>query len=86
MIVAGDFNVTPWSPHFRDLLKAAGLRNAACGPGYLATWPRWFWPARIPIDHVLLKGPWAVTTLRLGPAFGSDHYPIIADLCLEPCS
>jgi endonuclease/exonuclease/phosphatase (EEP) superfamily protein YafD len=81
-IAAGDFNTTPWSPYFQDLLAAAGLRNASDGHGYLATWPTWFWPALIPIDHVLLKGPLAVTTVRRGPASGSDHYPIIADLRL----
>jgi endonuclease/exonuclease/phosphatase (EEP) superfamily protein YafD len=82
VIVAGDFNTTPWSPHFRDLLAATGLRNAAEGKGYIPTWPTWFWPARIPIDHVLLKGPIAVTTVRRGPAVGSDHFPITADLRL----
>ena len=82
LIVAGDFNTTPWSPHFRDLIAAGGLRNAAGGQGYVPTWPPWFWPALIPIDHVLLKGAWAVTTIRRGPAIGSDHYPIIADLRL----
>ncbi len=82
VIVAGDFNTTPWSPHLRDLVRTAGLRNAADGQGYVASWPRWLRPARIPIDHVLLKGPWVVTSLRRGPALGSDHYPIIADLRL----
>ncbi|MGH6913903.1 MAG: endonuclease/exonuclease/phosphatase family protein [Geminicoccales bacterium] len=82
VIVAGDFNTTPWSPHFQDLVAAGGLRNAASGHGYVATWPTWFWPALIPIDHVLLKGPLAVTTVRRGPAVGSDHYPLIADLRL----
>ena len=82
VIVAGDFNTTPWSPHFEDLLAAAGLRNAAEGKGYIPTWPTFFWPVRIPIDHVLLKGPVAATAVRRGPAVGSDHYPIIADLRL----
>jgi endonuclease/exonuclease/phosphatase (EEP) superfamily protein YafD len=82
VIVAGDFNTTPWSPHFQDLLAAAGLRNAAAGKGYIPTWPTFFWPARIPIDHVLLKGPLAATAVRRGPAVGSDHYPIVADLRL----
>jgi endonuclease/exonuclease/phosphatase (EEP) superfamily protein YafD len=82
VIVAGDFNATPWSPHFRDLVAAGGLRNASEGHGYIATWPTWFWPAQIPIDHVLLKGALAVTTVRRGPAVGSDHYPLIADLRL----
>ncbi len=80
VIVAGDFNTTPWSPYFRELVAAAGLRNAAQGQGYLATWPTWFQPALIPIDHVLLRGPIAVTTVRRGPAVGSDHFPVIADL------
>jgi endonuclease/exonuclease/phosphatase (EEP) superfamily protein YafD len=82
VIVAGDFNTTAWSPHFEDLVAAGGLRSAAEGQGYVATWPRWFWPAQIPIDHVLFKGPLAATTLRRGPAVGSDHYPLIADLRL----
>jgi endonuclease/exonuclease/phosphatase (EEP) superfamily protein YafD len=82
VIVAGDFNTTPWSPHFQDLLAGAGLRNAAEGHGYVGTWPAPFWPALIPIDHVLLKGPLSATTLQRGPAIGSDHYPIIADLRL----
>ena len=29
VIVAGDFNISPWSPHYRDLLATAGLRDAA---------------------------------------------------------
>jgi endonuclease/exonuclease/phosphatase (EEP) superfamily protein YafD len=82
VIVAGDFNTTPWSPYFEDLVAAAGLRNAALGHGYVGTWPTWFWPALIPIDHVLLKGPLAATTVRRGPGIGSDHFPIIADLRL----
>jgi endonuclease/exonuclease/phosphatase (EEP) superfamily protein YafD len=82
LIVAGDFNTTPWSPGFQDLLASAGLRNAADGHGFIGTWPTWFWAALIPIDHILLKGPLAVTTMRHGPAIGSDHFPIIADLRL----
>jgi endonuclease/exonuclease/phosphatase (EEP) superfamily protein YafD len=83
VIVAGDFNTSPWSPHFSDLLCATGLRNAAEGYGYIATWPSCCSPAQIPLDHVLLKGPLAVTSMRRGPSIGSDHYPIIADLRLE---
>jgi endonuclease/exonuclease/phosphatase (EEP) superfamily protein YafD len=82
LIVAGDFNTTPWSPHFQDLVATAGLRNAANGHGYLATWPTAFWPARIPIDHVLVGGRVAVTHVARGQSIGSDHYPIVADLRL----
>ena len=80
VIVAGDFNISPWSPHFRDLIAATGLRNAAEGHGWIATWPRWFWPARVPIDHILVRGPIAVAAIARGPSTGSDHYPLVADL------
>jgi endonuclease/exonuclease/phosphatase (EEP) superfamily protein YafD len=85
VIVAGDFNTSPWSPHFRALLSTTRLRNAAKGGGWIATWPSWlWWPARIPIDHVLVGGPVGVVSLETGPFIGSDHYPIVADLRLNP--
>ena len=82
VIVAGDFNTSPWSPRFRDLLAATGLRDAGRGQGWVGTWPAWFRPALVPIDHVLVKGPVAVADLRRGPFVGSDHYPLVADLRL----
>lgn len=84
VVLAGDFNTTPWSPHFGDLVEQAGLRHAGVGHGYIGTWPVGFWPLRIPIDHILIKGPIAATDLKRGPAIGSDHFPIIADLRLVP--
>jgi endonuclease/exonuclease/phosphatase (EEP) superfamily protein YafD len=82
VVVTGDFNTSPWSPHFEELVATAALRNAADGHGYMGTWPSWFWPARIPIDHILVKGPVAVAGMERGPATGSDHYPVVADLRL----
>ena len=82
LIVVSDLNTSPWSPHFRDLLTATGLRNAAAGQGWIPTWPTWFWPALIPIDHVLVRGPLGVEDLERGPDAGSDHYPLIAGLRL----
>ena len=82
VVVAGDFNTTPWSPHFQDLVATAGLRNAANGHGYIGTWPSWFWPAQIPIDHVLVKGPVFVASMGRGSPTGSDHHPVVADLRL----
>ena len=81
-LATGDFNTSYWSPHFADLLRVAGLRNAAEGHGYIPTWPEWFWPARIPIDHVLLKGPIVAEDVERGPPTGSDHFPVVADLRL----
>lgn len=82
VVVAGDFNTTPFSPHFAALIEAAGLRNAAAGHGWIGTWPQGFWPARIPIDHILIKGPLIATQFERGPAIGSDHFPVLAELRL----
>lgn len=75
-IVAGDFNTTPYSPYFRDLLRDAGLRDGRQPFGLHATWPAWPVPLWIPIDHCLAGGPLAVTRVAAGPLIGSDHLPL----------
>jgi endonuclease/exonuclease/phosphatase (EEP) superfamily protein YafD len=75
-IVAGDFNTTPYSPYFRDLLRDAGLRDARRPFGLHATWPVWPVPLWIPIDHCLTGGPLDVTRVVAGPRIGSDHLPL----------
>jgi endonuclease/exonuclease/phosphatase (EEP) superfamily protein YafD len=81
-IFIGDLNITPWSPYYAQLEEGAGLVNAADGRGYLPTWPAGFYVFRIPIDHVLLSGGFAVQQIRTAPSFGSDHLPIIADVSI----
>lgn len=74
-LVLGDCNATPWNAAFADLLTATGLADAGADvfqPTWAADWP---WPARIPIDHVLVTADLAVRDVRAGPAFGSDHLP-----------
>ncbi len=83
VILLGDLNVSPLSPHFRHgLLAASGLRSAAAGSGWQPTWPAFFLPAGIQIDHVLLSSAFQVREFRRGPWIGSDHLPIVADLAL----
>jgi endonuclease/exonuclease/phosphatase (EEP) superfamily protein YafD len=81
VIVAGDLNLSPGSPRFGEFLAEAGL-NAARGQGWIGTWPQWFWPARVQIDHVLAKGPIALEAIGRGPGTGSDHFPVVANLRL----
>ena len=83
VIVAGDFNSTVWSPHFADLTRDAGLRNAADGRGWYPTWPSWLPVGGIPIDHVLVSDAFSVHAVTRGPNVGSDHYPVTADLSLR---
>ena len=52
VILVGDLNCTPWSPHFADLLDRGGMTDPRVGRGVLTTWHRGG-PLALPIDHVL---------------------------------
>jgi endonuclease/exonuclease/phosphatase (EEP) superfamily protein YafD len=79
-ILMGDLNITPWSPYYQDLVAQAGLVNAARGFGYVPTWPTGLNPMKIPIDHCLVSQEVGVVSFRTGPAFGSDHLPIVVEV------
>ncbi|MBA3685699.1 MAG: endonuclease/exonuclease/phosphatase family protein [Planctomycetes bacterium] len=76
VIVIGDINCSPASPAWHRLCAEGSLRPAA-GP-LPATWPSWFGPAGIAIDHVLAGGGAAIGDLRAFPVQGSDHRGISA--------
>jgi endonuclease/exonuclease/phosphatase (EEP) superfamily protein YafD len=80
-IVVGDFNATPWSYPFRRLMASTDLSNSAVGFGLDLSYPAdgnlLF---RVPIDHLLFSDGLAVVDRRLGPAMGSDHFPLTVDL------
>jgi endonuclease/exonuclease/phosphatase family metal-dependent hydrolase len=77
LVIAGDFNCTPWSPAYRIL--ARGLRSAT---RFARTWPS---PAPlVPIDHIFYRGRLDVVSAGAwtgGPARrASDHLPVVAEL------
>ncbi|WP_129781139.1 endonuclease/exonuclease/phosphatase family protein [Peristeroidobacter soli] len=82
LLVAGDFNLTPWSEYFSDALEESGLRDAALGFGLARTWPSQFAPVGIRIDHCLMSRHWRSLTTSVGPSLGSDHLPIVADVVI----
>lgn len=79
VIVFGDLNSTPWSYHFRNLLKQSGLRDSCRGYGIQTTWPSFFFPLRIPLDHCLHSPGIAIMNREIGPNVGSDHFPVIVE-------
>lgn len=79
-ILAGDLNVTEFSPYFTDLLTATMLRDSRQGFGVQASWAPCLPILEIPIDHCLVSDGIAVTRRRVGPRLGSDHRPVIVDL------
>lgn len=80
VIMMGDWNMTPFSPHFRSVLKNGKLKNQHTALYPLLTWPAFFpVPAlQIPIDHILHKGNIELIEKRRGHPMRSDHYPVIA--------
>jgi endonuclease/exonuclease/phosphatase (EEP) superfamily protein YafD len=84
MIVGGDFNATPDTVQFRDVLDG-GFRDAAdqAGAGYTRTYPanRSF-PPLIAIDHVLTRGGPVATDVRTISIKRSDHRALLASVAL----
>lgn len=83
LIVAGDFNLTPWSEYFSDALEESGLHDSARGFGLARSWPAQFAPLGMRIDHCLLSREWQSLRVDIGPSLGSDHLPVLADLTLR---
>lgn len=71
VILAGDFNMVPWSNTMRRIERATGSRRA--GP-ILSTLA--LGPFRLPIDHILTPQGQGVVTKR--PLLGSDHAGLVA--------
>ncbi|MCH7582752.1 MAG: endonuclease/exonuclease/phosphatase family protein [Acidobacteria bacterium] len=84
-MVVGDFNATPWSWPFRNLMATAPLRNSQLGFGLQPSFPTSsIFLMRVPIDHLLHSDTLTVVDRHLGPAMGSDHFPLVVDLQLVP--
>ena len=78
VVLMGDFNSVPWGPLQREFRAGTAFDNR----GRLAfTWPSWA-PAifRLPIDQIFAEGALTVRNYRAGPAVGSDHLPVVADI------
>ncbi len=91
LIVAGDFNSTPWSFSLQAQDKRFGLERRTKA---LFSWPtnnfnkRWGGSPLpvLPIDQVYAGKDWKTVSVTRGPAFGSDHYPLRVVLSLQPRS
>jgi endonuclease/exonuclease/phosphatase (EEP) superfamily protein YafD len=92
IVLLGDFNLTPWSPYYRQLVQTTGLHNTRMGFGILPTWarataygdlPNWLIPIlNIPIDHIFVTRDLQVVRTYVGDNGNSDHAPIISELAI----
>lgn len=80
VIVVGDFNLAPHSPWFAQFTATTGLSDSLRGRGPAYTWPSFFMPLGITIDHVLVSNEFEVVDRFRAGDIGSDHFPVIVDV------
>lgn len=72
VILAGDFNMVPWSHTLSALEAATGSQRAGGAVGTFGLFPPW---VDLPIDHVLVPSGQGELTAR--PLLGSDHLGLL---------
>ena len=82
LIVAGDYNLTPWSLKLQRFTRETGLLRTNT---FHLTWPMRRVIPLLPlvsIDNVFTSSEFAPLAVTAGPSAGSDHRPIIVDIAL----
>lgn len=79
VVLAGDFNLTPWSWGLSRLAYDTGLRRLLT---LGASWPANRFTPQVLIDQIFVSPDLAAVDARTGPAAGSDHLPVVARIAL----
>lgn len=90
IVLAGDLNVTPFSPFFKKLIQKGGYADTTRGFGFQPTWVAQGFPFNnaidqvfnLPLDHVLVHGPLLTLDRKTLDSIGSDHRPLRVSLYL----
>nr|WP_298414040.1 endonuclease/exonuclease/phosphatase family protein [uncultured Halomonas sp.] len=84
VIAAGDFNTTAWESVFRRTLRIGNLLDPRVGRGLYPTYDAHNPVIAWPLDHVIFQHGIGLVRFERMPEFGSDHYPVFAELCHRP--
>jgi len=81
-LVAGDLNDVGWSSTTRLLRRTTNMLDPRIGRGMYATFSANSRLMRWPLDHIFHSPEFALIGMQVGRHVGSDHLPVVADLCL----
>ncbi len=83
-VVGGDLNDVAWSSTTTLFQEVSGLLDPRIGRALYATfnaeWPLLKWP----LDHLFASREWMLGEFRRLDDIGSDHFPILVELCHQP--
>jgi len=88
LIIAGDFNMPADSPVFRSVWGSYANAFSRSGFGYGLTEGAVVggMEFRMRIDHILMGAGLNSRSCWVGPSIGSDHRPLIAEICRVPAA
>ncbi len=82
-IVLGDLNDVAWSPSTMRFTRAGGLLDPRRGRGFYNTYPARLPGLRYPLDYIFATRHFEISRMRVLPAFGSDHLPLVVALRMK---
>lgn len=84
VLAMGDFNDVAWSRTSHMFKRIGGYLDPRIGRGFFATFPAALPVCRWPLDHLFITPEFTVGSVAVLRNVGSDHLPVIAEVCLKP--
>ena len=83
-IAMGDFNDVAWSRTTQLFKQVGGFLDPRIGRGAYASFPTKYASLGWPLDQIFVSPEFVVRSLHILSNVGSDHRPLVVDLCLAP--